>query len=153
MTLSETPGAMKQFRKKGWKFQRTFLTPLQNLRAFVKTIISTQEFQAGCLTIDQAIFEPRHLTSLLEKYSLPPQCGHGTSITAHSQAEVAELLEAAFGDPLDFIFTPVPKPFVIFADHDEYTTFFANTRSNLNAVVTALAAHGLKEIRDYERRL
>jgi hypothetical protein len=153
MTLSETPGAVKQFRKKGWRFQQTFLTPLEHLPAFVATIVSAQEFQGGCLTIDQAIFEPGHLISLLGKYSIPPQYSHGTSVTAHSQAEVAELLEAAFGDPLDFIFTPVPKPIVIFADHDEYTTFFANTRSNLNSVVTTLSAKGFKEIRDYERRL
>jgi hypothetical protein len=31
---------------------------------------------------------------------------------------------------------------VIYADHDEYTTFYANTRSNLNRVVEALVAQG-----------
>jgi hypothetical protein len=153
MTLSETPGAVKQFRKKGWRFQQTFLTPVQNLRPFVTTIVSAHELQGGCLTIDQAIFEPRRLITLLGKHSIPPQHRHGTSITANTQAELAALLEAAFADPLDFVFTPAPKPFVIFADHDEYTTFFANTRSNLNSVVTALSAQGFKEIRDYERRL
>jgi hypothetical protein len=153
MILSETPGAVKQFRKKGWRFQQTFLTPPKNLRAFVTTIVSSHELKGGCLTIDQAIFEPRHLISLLGKYSIPPQHGRGTSITANTQAEVTELLEAAFGDPLDFIFTPSPKAFVIFADHDEYTTFFANTRSNLNSLVTPLSAQGFEEIRDYERRL
>jgi hypothetical protein len=153
MILSEAPGAVKQFRKKAWRFQQTFATPLKNLRAFVATIVSSQELQGGCLTIDQAVFEPEHLIRLLGNYSIAPRYGHGTSVTAHSQAEVAELLEAAFGDWLDFIFTPVPKAIVIFADHDEYTTFFANTRSNLNRVVTALSAQGFKEIRDYERRL
>ena len=153
MTLSETPGAVKKFRKQAWRFQQTFATPLQNLSAFVKTIVSSQEFQGGCLTIDQAVFEPGKLICLLGKYSIPPQCGHGTSITAESQAEVAELLEAALGEWLDFIFTPLPKTIVIFADHDEYTTFFANTRSNLNRVVTALSSKGFREIQDYERRL
>jgi hypothetical protein len=153
MILSEAPGAVKQFRKKAWRFQQTFATPLENLRAFVATIVSSQELQGGCLTIDQVVFEPEHLIRLLGNYSIAPRYGHGTSVTAHSQAEVAELLEAAFGDWLDFIFTPVPKAIVIFADHDEYTTFFANTRSNLNRVVTALSAQGFKEIRNYERRL
>jgi hypothetical protein len=41
----------------------------------------------------------------------------------------------------------------MFADHDEYTTFFAKTGSNLNRVVTALSAKGFREIRDYERHL
>jgi hypothetical protein len=153
MTLSEAPGAVKQFRKKAWRFQQTFATPLKNLQAFVTTIVSGQEFQGGCLTIDQVVFEPKHLISLLGNYSIPPRYGRGTSITAHSQEEVAALLEAALGDWLDFIFTPVPKPIVIFADHDEYTTFFANTRSSLNRVVTALSTQGFKEIGDYERRL
>jgi hypothetical protein len=153
MTLSEIPGAVKQFRKKAWRFQQTFLTPLENLRAFVTTIVSAHEFQGGCLTIDQAVFEPKKLIGLLGKHSIQPRYGHGTSITAHSQAEVAELLEAALGDWVDFIFVPVPKPIVIFADHDEYTTFYANTRSHLNRVVTALSAQGFKEIRGYERRL
>src|ERR1700753_2245010 len=142
MTLSETPGAVKLFRKKPWRFQQTFLTPLRNLRAFVSTIVSAHEFQGGCVTIDQAVFEPRHLIGFLGKDSIQPRYGHGTSITAHSQAEVTELLEAALGDWADFIFTPVPKPIVIFADHDEYTTFFANSRSSLNRVVIALSAQG-----------
>lgn len=153
MTLSEAPGAVKQFRKKAWRFQHTFATPLKNLRAFVTTIVSGQEFQGGCLTIDQVVFEPAHLISLLGSHSISTRFAHGTSVSAHSQAEAAELLEAGLGDWLDFIFTPVPKPIVIFADHDEYTTFFANTRSNLNRVVRALSAKGFREIRDYERHL
>jgi hypothetical protein len=153
MTLSEAPGAVKQFRKKAWRFQQTFATPLRNLQAFVTAIVSGQEFQGGCLTIDQVVFEPKRLISLLDNDSIPPRFQHGTSITAHSQAEVSELLAAALGDCLDFIFTPVPKPIVIFADHDEYTTLFANTRSSLNRVVTALSAQGFKKIRDYERHL
>jgi hypothetical protein len=153
MTLSEAPGAVKQFRKKAWRFQQTFATPLENLRAFVSTIVSSQESRGGCLTIDQVVFKPEHLIHLLGNYSIQPQYAHGTSITAHTQTEAAELLEAALGDWIDFIFSPVPKSIVIFADHDEYTTFFANTRSNLNRVVAALSAQGFKEIRDYQRRL
>lgn len=153
MTLSETPDAVKQFRKKAWRFQQTFATPLENLRAFVATIVSTHEFQGGCLTIDKVIFEPRRLIGLLSNYSIPPRYGHGTSITAHTHAEVSALLEAALGDSIDLIFVPVPKPIVIFADHDEYTTFYANTRSGLSRVVTALTAQGFREIRGYERQL
>jgi hypothetical protein len=153
MTLSEAPGAVKQFRKKAWKFQQTFATPLKNLRTFVTTIVLGQEFQGGCLTVDQIVFEPKHLISLLGSHSIPPRYGRGISLTAQNQQEVAALLEAAFSDWVDFIFIPEPKPFVIFADHDEFTTFFANTRSNLNRVVTVLSAQGFKTIRDYERRL
>jgi hypothetical protein len=66
---------------------------------------------------------------------------------------VVELLEAALSDWIDFIFVPTPKPFVIYADHDEFTTFYANTKSNLNPVVEALSARGFKRVQDYERDL
>jgi hypothetical protein len=48
---------------------------------------------------------------------------------------------------------PAPKPFVIYADHDEYTTFFANTKSNLNRVAQPLTAGGFVSVPDYERQL
>lgn len=153
MTVVDAPGVVKQFRKKAWRFQQTFQTPLKNLQAFVKTIVSGRECDGACLTVDQVVFEPKHLTSLLSGYSIRSHCGRGTSVNARGRDEVVLLLEAALGDWLDFIFIPEPKLFVIFADHDEYTTFFANTRSNLNTVVTDLSANGFKAIQNYERRL
>jgi hypothetical protein len=65
--------------------------------------------------------------------------------------EVEELLIAALGDWVDFLFVPSPKPFVIYADHDEFITFYANTKSNLNRVGTALLARGFKVVEDYTR--
>jgi len=153
MTLSEAAGAVKQFRRKAWRFQQTFETPVQNLGPFVKTIVSNQGFQGGRLTVDQVVFEPKNLISLLHNHSITLECRRGTSLTAVGQEEIVSLLEAALGDSVDFIFIPEPKPFVIFADHDEYITFFANTRSNLNRVVTDLSARGFKIVRDYERQL
>lgn len=64
-----------------------------------------------------------------------------------------ELLEAALGDWVNFTFVPKPKPFVIYADHDEYTTFYANTKSNLNGVVQALSGAGFEKVPDYQRIL
>ena len=57
---------------------------------------------------------------------------------ASEEAETEELLLAAFTDFIDFKFFPVPKPFVLSADHDEYTSFFAISKSNLNRVVLRL---------------
>jgi hypothetical protein len=153
MRLSEGPGGVKQFRKKAWKFQTTFETPLKNLQPFVKTIVSSQGVHEGILTIDQVVFDPKHLNSLLYRYLIQQSCKRGLSLSAHGQEEVEALLEAALSDWVDFIFIPEPKPIVVFADHDQFTTFFANTKSNLNRIVTALSAQGFKPIRDYERRL
>ena len=54
-------------------------------------------------------------------------------------------------DWVDFVFIPEPKPFVIYADHDEYITFYANTKSNLNRVADALLAQGFKSVQNFER--
>ena len=64
-----------------------------------------------------------------------------------------ELLQTAFTEWFDFLFVPTPMPFVIYADHDEYPTFYSNTRSNLNRVVTRLVAHGFEQLTGYSRQL
>ena len=105
------------------------------------------------MAIEQAVFEPKHWIDLLTRYSLPPRYAKGVSVTATGQQELEELLHTAFTDWFDFLFVPTPKPFVIYADHDEYTTFCANTRSNLNRVVEALSAKGFQEVTEYWREL
>ena len=155
MTLSEVPGGLKRFRRSPWRFQTTFRTPLKELQPFVATIIAAHDApQTGRVTIEQIVFDPKHLNALLAKHSLPArQYGTDWSLVASGSEEVAELLETALSDWIDFIFVPTPKPFVIYADHDEYVTFYANTKSNLNSVVHALSGQGFKRVEGYERRL
>jgi len=153
MTLSEVPGSIKKFRKTPWKFQQTFETPLKNLPAFVRAIVSaSQPLQTGSLTIDQWIFKPKHLIELLTDYSLPLRYAHDVCLTACGEQEVETLLQTVFSDWIDFIFAPKPKSFAIYADHDKFTTFFAHTRSNLNRVVKSLAGQGFRMIEGYQRR-
>lgn len=153
MQLSDTPSAVKQIRKASWKFQQTFKTPLNNLQPFVGAILLAASPETACITIEQAVFEPKHWIDLLTRYSLPARYGKGVSVTAVGRQEVEELLHTTFADWFDFLFVPTPKPFVIYADHDEYTTFYANTRSNLNRVVDVLSAQGIESVADYRRQL
>jgi hypothetical protein len=154
MTLSENPAALKKFRRTPWNYQQTFQTPLKNLTAFVSTIVnSAKPWKAGCLTIEQAVFEPGNLMALLAENSIPSRYERGVSLTAQGQEEIEALLRAVLGDCIDFIFVPEPKSFAIYADHDEYTTFYAQTRSNLNRVVKPLSDRGFQIVRDYEREL
>lgn len=154
MTQSETPGSLKRFRRTPWRFQETFQTPLKELSSFVATILSSHvDLQAGCLTVDQLVFEPKNLNATLAKYSLSAKVGRDCSLQATGRDEVAELLHAALSDWVDFAFEPTPKPFVIYADHDEYVTFLANTKSNLNPLVETLSARGYKRVPDYQRAL
>jgi hypothetical protein len=123
------------------------------LKPFVATIISAGRIQGGCLTIDQAVFEPKNLIDMLSHYSIPPRYGRGSSVTAVGRDEVEALLQAAFSDWVDFLFLPEPKSFAIYADHDAFATFYAHTRSNLNRIAKALSEQPVKTIRGYERRL
>jgi len=153
MTLSATSGSLKHLRKVTWRFQQTFLTPLQNLQPFVATIISGREqIQSATVTIDSVVFEAKKLHELLASHSLPPSLQRESSVEVMGQRQVGALLEAALGDSVDFWFVPTPKPFVVYADHDEYTTFFANSKSNLNGVIEPLLRQGFQKV-DYERNL
>ncbi len=119
---------------------------------FVEEVVSAcHACQSGCVTLDQIVLEPKNLIGLFSSYSIRPQVGHGWSITAEGRQEMEALLYAAFRDPIDFIFVPKPAPFAIFADHDEFATFYAHTHSNLNRAVGALTRTGFEAVHDYER--
>jgi hypothetical protein len=154
MNITAEPGTLKKFRRPAWKCQQTLLTPKNDLQTFVAAIVSANEkTKSGCVTIEQVVFEPTNLLKLLASHSIPPRYARGISLTAAGQQEIETLLHAVLGDWIDFIFFPEPRSFAIYADHDEYTTFFAHTRSNLNQVVKTLADKGFKVVPDYERRL
>jgi hypothetical protein len=108
--------------------------------------------KSGCFTIEQAVFEPTHLIKLLADHSIPPRYECGVRFTTEGQKETQLLLHAILSDWIDFIFVPEPKSFAMYGDHDEYTTFFAHSRSNLNRVVHALSGE-FRMVSDYERRL
>lgn len=152
MNACNTPGALKKFGRTPCRFQATFQTPLKQLDLFVSTILSANEtIESASVTIAEVVFEPKHLNGLVNgKDGI--QLGRDVTLKAESREQVNELLLAAFSDWVDFLFIPLPKPFVIYADHDEFATFLANTKSNLNPVVQPLLKNGFKEVLNYQRR-
>ena len=153
MNLSTASSPLKQLGKTPWKFQRTLRTPVGNLQLFVSTILSSvPSLQTASVTIEQAVFEPENLIEVLTGHSLPLQYKKGTSVVAEGEQEIEELLRAALSDCTDFLFVPAPKPFVLYADHDEYATFYANNRSNLNRVTEVLLRKGFEEVLGYQRQ-
>jgi hypothetical protein len=143
---------MKRFRRTPWRFQATFSTPLRNLGDFTSTILgSLGDVREGIVSIDSVVFEPRRLGGLLQRNGFAGELVRDRCITAVGAREVGDLLEAVLGDWVDFALVPSPKPFVIYADHDEFTTFLANTKSNLNGVVQPLLARGFREVAGYVR--
>jgi hypothetical protein len=153
MKLSATPGSLKRLRRVPWRFQSTFLAPFLNLQPFVATVISgRKEIQNATITIDSVIAEPRNLNAVLANHALPPSLQRESAVEVAGNHEVGALLQAALRDSVDFWFVPTPKTFVFYADHDEYVTFFASSKSNLNGVVEPLLKQGFKAV-DYERNL
>ena len=131
----------------------TFATPLKKLDVFVPTIFSHLEpIKEASVTIDGYAFEPKKLLALIARHSLNEKLQRDTSLTVVDQNNVQELLRSAFSDWLDFLFVPVLKLFVIYADHDEYVTFYANTKSNLERIRLSLLAKNFEEVRNYERK-
>jgi hypothetical protein len=150
MVVTLTPGAVKKFRRTPWRFQRTVERPSPgDLERFVSTIFAAHdELQAATVTIDRVIFDTVRLDMLCPSGS---KLSHDFSIVGNSPEEARGLLAAAFWDSPDFICVPTPKPFVIYADHDDWITFFANSKSCLNHVIEPLTSDGFKAVPNWRR--
>lgn len=154
MRVGNSPGAIRRFGRSSWQFQQTFQTPLKKLEPFVAVIMSgLGPVTAGCVIIDQYVFEPKSLKAMLAAQSLAPDFRHDCALTGSGDTETATLLRAALADWVDFLFLPEPKPFVIYADHDEFITFYANTKSDLNRVVLPLVKNGFERVEGWLREL
>ena len=77
----------------------------------------------------------------------------GTGCLSTGRYEVELLLEAALSDWINFLFVPAPEQFVMYADHDEYTTFYTGAKSSLDRIAGDLSAKGFARVSDYERHL
>jgi hypothetical protein len=151
MTVAQTPGAIEKFKRTSWGFQQTVEKPPGDLDKFVSAIIcASGALEGGCLTVDQVIFEPENVESLFPATKIP-QLKRDSSITTARPEETPALLRAALADPIDFIFISTPKACVIYGDHDEWVTFYANSKSGLNALILPLRNAGFKLIEDWDR--
>jgi hypothetical protein len=151
MKLSPDPLSMKLLLRAQPKFQQTFWTPGPQGAKLAKTIVSAGGLEAAQLGIRLALGDSPNIKILLEQHSLRPANVNRLAIQADGPEEVEALLRATFTDSTDFLFIPQPKPFVVYADHDEYTTFYSHTRSNLNLVVHAVAREGFKTVEGFAR--
>jgi hypothetical protein len=150
MNVTTAVGTLKKFRRTPWRFQQTVELPKVSDRdRFVSTIIAALDgLESAMITIDKDIFNTEKMTALCPAGST---LTHDTMILTHSAEGLYNLLIAAFWDGPDFICIPTPKPFVFYADHDNWITFYANTKSNLNSVIEPLASNGYKLVQDWQR--
>ncbi len=152
MKLTHTPGALKKFRRTPWRHQQTIGRPVvDELQRFVSKIVRTEnrQIEQAALTLDNGVFGIERIAGLVRapKESL----GHESTILAETGDEAEALLLAAFMDGPDFILVPKPRPFVIYADHDDWITFYANTTSHLNGIIRPLVDAGFRLVEDWRR--
>jgi hypothetical protein len=152
MTVTATPGALKKFRRTPWRFQQTIERPdASDLERFVSTIISAHgSLDGATVTIDAVIFDTVRISALCPAAET---IAHDVSLVAESAEEAHALLVAALWDGPNFVCIPTPKPFVFYADHDDWITFYGNSKSHLNHVIEPLVSHGFKLVEHWQREL
>lgn len=156
ITVEHTPGALKKFRRTPWRFQQTVEWPnntnnTEDRAKFVETIFEANgQISEGTVVIDEVVFNATETNKVCANVSADV-LGRDWAITCSSQEEMKRLLMAVFHDGMDFIYAPNPKPFVFYADHDDWITFYANTKSNLNMICQPLEAAGFKMIENWQR--
>jgi hypothetical protein len=149
--LSERTDAIQRFRAAPWQFQQTFCTPLKDLKRFVSVFLAPFSVKEGVISTDEVVFEPRNVLKLLAKQSIAVDNCYRFTIEATSSSDVALLLETVLSDWIDFIFLPKPKSFAIYADHDEFTTFYTPKRGALSRLKSGLEEAGFEAVPDYTR--
>ena len=151
MIVTHTPGALKKFCRTPWRFQQTIEIPqgLNEPEEFASAIVAAHgHIEDATVIIDQIVFDTVRITALCP--TTGSLLAKDFSLSA-SGDEVSILLSATLVDGPDFVFVPNPKPFVCYADHDQWITFFSNTKSNLNHIIEPLASRGYKLIQDWQR--
>lgn len=119
---------------------------------FFSAIISALSKSTGAMvTIAQVDTGTPFLNKLLCVDESTISLERGTTIEAECHNEIEPLLDAAFRDGNDFLFVPTPKRFLIYED-DGFTTFFANSKANLNLIAQPLGQLGFGIIRNWQCR-
>lgn len=152
MVVSHVPQNIDRFRWAKWRFQQTFITPLKDLNRFVSAVISVYApLNKASLVVDAYVFEPKTLNAFLAQRATSKTVGHGLNIEVEGHREIEKLLHSALADWIDFLFIPTPTEFILYADHDEYATFYAKNKENLHRLVQELSKQGFERIDDYKR--
>ena len=151
MKISTHPSADWRLREAPFPFQTTYITPLKELPEFVGTMLTQFGVDEGDVWIELIVFEPRELIWYLRGrgFVCDERQLNRAVLQAENKPEMAELLECVLGQWTDFAFIPSPKEFVMYADHDEYTTIFARSAESLSALQTRMENKGFKAVTDW----
>lgn len=154
MTLhAPVAGELKRMRARAGDVQTTFEVPPHRAAAFARACLAGGAgVDEARLVIDAVVFAPHHLHRVLGHADLEGPLEREAVIDA-GPGEAAGLLAAALSDWTDFWFAPKPGAFLLYGDHDEYSTLFAHRQGASSAVTEALRAAGFRQVAGYVRRL
>jgi hypothetical protein len=150
VVLSDQPEEIKRFRSAPWLCQKTFETPLKSLDRFVEAFLVLFPLESGALSTDLIVFEPRNMLKLMADSSIKVKDQWRFTIRADRE-NISELLTAALGDWIDFLFVPSPESFALYSDHDEYTTFYTHAPETLLLLTSTLEQIGIAPVSEYRR--
>jgi hypothetical protein len=148
--LSDRTEEVARFRADPWPFQHTFQTPSKELHRFVSTFLAPFSLDKGSLSTDEVVFDPQVLLELMANNSIKVGNHWKWNLGVEGDQGVAELLESALSDPVDFVFVPTPELFAIYADHDGYITFYAPNEITLLKLISDLESAGFESV-EYTR--
>lgn len=151
MKIESFSGTRRSICKSAGPFQRTFVTPRQQLPVFADVLLRLLSVESGYVFVDTVVFTPDHVDGVLAAHGLAVTNYVGSTIAAQGLGECRALLAAALGDDIDFFFVPDPRRFLLYADHDEYTTLFAHKKGQLAQLSEALIGEGVKEVPGFTR--
>jgi hypothetical protein len=143
-SLSRIPAQIERFRMAPWPFQQTFQTPLKDLQRFVDAFSGQMPLEKCALNTDEVVFEPKHLLEFLSRFSITVENQWKFILSADSSEEGASLLVATLSDWVDFCLVPESGKFAIYADHDEYITFYAEEETTIGTIRSSLVQAGYK---------
>lgn len=124
---------------------------MKNLNRFVSALLEPYSLNSGTLATDEVVFEPKSVLKLVSDSGGELKNSYKFSLEVTGQTEIAELLETVLSDWIDFLFLPSPQLFAIYADHDEYVTFYTPDRKSLLTLVKRLQTAGFQDIHGYSR--
>jgi|SRR5579863_3616698 hypothetical protein len=140
--LPSIPESIDRFRANPWPFQKTLVTPRKDMASFLSTLLAAFPVDHGVASTDQVVFEPDSFLELLKARELVIENHWTFCVEASNTEDVAALLDAMLNDWIDFVFVPLPESFAIYADHDEFLTFYVPTSSEFDQLVTRLELVG-----------
>jgi hypothetical protein len=129
-------------------FQQTYATPLTDLPRFVHTLLAPFAFDKAAVWIETIVFTPHKLINYLHGFGIDTDEGelNRAVLSAEDTSETTALLEHVLSEWIDFAFIPSPKNFVIYADHDEYTTVFTASAQLLASLCSNMQLQSFRAV-------